>query len=178
MSFERSDAPGELRKIELFCNSAKFRSAEDALITQASAALWLRAHDMETGSPSRKEHEQLVTFRETVRDFLGGRATGNAVATLNKFAKSTLSGAQWTPEGEPVLPPKRATGTEALIGSLLAILFAAGQTGELDRLKTCHNPECRYVFYDRSPSKNGVWCSTDFCGEKPQPRPHRARHIR
>ncbi|PXY19468.1 CGNR zinc finger domain-containing protein [Prauserella muralis] len=176
MSFPRSDAPGELRKLEEFCNSARFLSSEDSLITPASTALWLRERGLATAEPSRKEHEQLVAFRETLRDFLGGQRRAAAVPALNRLAKSTLSGIQWSAAGEPMLPPRKPGGTEGLIAALLGILFAAGVTGELGRLKTCRNPACRSVFYDRSPGQTGTWCSMDVCGARNKMRSYRSRH--
>lgn len=175
MAFSRTDAPGELRALEQFCNSARLLSTEDALITPASAGEWLRAHGIDVGELNRKEHEQVVGLRETIRDHLGGE---DRVAELNRLAKTMLAGPRWAADGEPVLPAKRAGALEAYLGSLLALVFAAGLTGELERLKTCRNPDCRWVFYDRSPARNSVWCSMDVCGARHKMRTYRSRLAR
>ncbi|MFD5642405.1 CGNR zinc finger domain-containing protein, partial [Streptomyces anulatus] len=36
-------------------------------------------------------------------------------------------------------------------------------------------PECRWVFYDRAPSSNGLWCDMDVCGARHKMRAYRAR---
>lgn len=150
MTSSRSETPDELRRLEEFCNSARLRSSEDFLITPGSTELWFRERGSMIGKPSRKEHEQLIVLREAVRDFLGGDVGGSAAKTLNRLAKSTLATPQWSITGEPELATRKAGGTDALVGSLLAALFTAGVTGELVKLKTCANPSCRYVFYDRT----------------------------
>lgn len=175
MTFSRTDAPGELRKLEDFCNSARFLSTEDALITPESTTGWLRARGIETRDLSRKDHERLITVREIIRDHLGGE---ERTADLNKLARAVLAGPRWSPGGDPVLPVRRADPVDVYVGSLLAVLFAAGITGELDRLKTCRNPDCRWVFYDRSPAQNSVWCSMDVCGARNKMRTYRSRHAR
>lgn len=175
MPFSRTDAQGELRALERFCNSARFLYTEDALITPTSASAWLRANDIDAGELNRKEHEQVVDLREVIRDHLEGQ---DRVAELNKLAKNLLAGPRWAADGEPVLPPKRAGALESYLSSLLALLFTAGFTGELERLKTCRNPDCRWVFYDRSPARNSVWCSMDVCGARHKMRSYRSRLAR
>jgi predicted RNA-binding Zn ribbon-like protein len=51
-----------------------------------------------------------------------------------------------------------------------AVLFAIAESfaaflieGEPDRLKTCENPDCRWVFYDTTRSRTRRWCA-DSCG--------------
>ncbi|MBK1788421.1 CGNR zinc finger domain-containing protein [Prauserella cavernicola] len=177
MVYARSGAPGELGELEALCNSARLLYTEDALITSASAAAWLREQGRDLGEPNRKEHDLLVTLRETVREHLAGTSPEASATTLNRIAKSTVVGIRWSPEGEPVLPPKRPSGVETYVAELLGALFTAGLSGELDKLKVCRNPACRYVFYDRSPAQNSVWCSMDICGARNKMRTYRSRHV-
>ncbi|TKG66666.1 CGNR zinc finger domain-containing protein [Prauserella endophytica] len=178
MVHARSGAPGELGALENLCNSARLLRTEDALITPASTAAWLREHGLELGEPNREEHELLLAFRETVRDHLAGADPAASAAPLNRFAESTVAGVRWSDSGEPEVPPKKPGGVEGYVASLLGILFTAGLLGELERLKVCRNPDCRYVFYDRSPGRNSVWCSMDICGARHKMRTYRSRHAR
>lgn len=175
MPFSRTEAPGELRALEQFCNSARFLHTEDALITPPSATAWLRAHELDIPELTRKEHERLIGVRETIRDHLGGEDRN---AELNRLAKALLGGPRWSVEGEPILQPRRTDGLDGYLGSLLALLFTADLTGDLERFKTCRNPDCRWVFYDRSPARNSVWCSMDICGARHKMRAYRSRHAR
>ena len=70
-----------------------------------------------------------------------------------------------------------ARDSDAYLGECLALVFIGGLTGELDRLKVCRNPDCRWVFYDRSPGQSSVWCSMDLCGARQETR-YRSRHAR
>ncbi len=120
------------------------------------------------------EHELLLKLRETIRDHLDGQ---ERTAELNKLAKVLLAPPRWSEHGEPVLPPRKTGPFDAYLGECLALVFIGGLTGELDRLKVCRNPDCRWVFYDRSPGQSSVWCSMDLCGARQETR-YRSRHAR
>ncbi|WP_373299583.1 CGNR zinc finger domain-containing protein [Amycolatopsis acidiphila] len=49
-------------------------------------------------------------------------------------------------------------------------------TGRARRLKPCTAPGCRWLFYDRSPAGNSVWCNMDICGARHKMRAYRSRH--
>ncbi|WP_199433284.1 CGNR zinc finger domain-containing protein [Qaidamihabitans albus] len=175
MPFSRSAAPGELSSLEDFCNSARFLYAEDAFATPATAAAWLREHRLGTVEPDKRQLARLVRARETIRDHLGGIDPAATSAALDRLARETLDGPRWTAAGEPELRPCHVRGIDGLLGTLLAVLFTAGVTGALARLKTCRNADCRWVFHDRSPAGNSVWCSMDICGARHKMRAYRAR---
>jgi predicted RNA-binding Zn ribbon-like protein len=58
---------------------------------------------------------------------------------------------------------------------LLLIIEAAQRDGTWKRLKACANPECAWVFYDRSRNKQGSWCEMAVCGNRLKNRQFRAR---
>ncbi|HUG48467.1 MAG TPA: CGNR zinc finger domain-containing protein [Candidatus Limnocylindria bacterium] len=43
------------------------------------------------------------------------------------------------------------------------------------RLRICDNPDCRWVFYDSSPSGRRRWCDMSTCGNRAKVARHRAR---
>jgi predicted RNA-binding Zn ribbon-like protein len=58
---------------------------------------------------------------------------------------------------------------------LLLIMHRAQEDGGWTRLKACANPECRWVFYDRSRNRQGSWCDMAVCGNRLKNRSLRAR---
>ncbi|SFB21708.1 Conserved protein containing a Zn-ribbon-like motif, possibly RNA-binding [Amycolatopsis marina] len=177
MAYSRPPAPDDLLPLEVFGNSARFLYDEEALTGPAEAARWLRERDLlPQGSVlGDGEVERLVRFRETLRDHLDDRADAATVAALNAYCEETLTGAGWAADGTPTLFPATDRGADGLIARLLALTHRADATGELRRLKPCRAPECRWLFYDRSPGGNSVWCSMDICGARHKMRTHRSR---
>jgi predicted RNA-binding Zn ribbon-like protein len=44
----------------------------------------------------------------------------------------------------------------------------------LDRLKTCPDPKCRWLFYDQTKAKSRIWCNERTCGNRNRVRRARA----
>lgn len=178
MTYTRRNAPDELRPLEVFCNSARFLYGEEALAEPDDAARWLHEHDLLPAGTAldRNGTERLARFRETLRDHLDGRAPAESAAALNSYAQTTLTGAGWAADGTPTLFPATERGADGLIARLLAVLHRADVTGQIKRLKPCRAPDCRWIFYDRSPSSNSIWCSMDICGARHKMRAYRSRH--
>jgi predicted RNA-binding Zn ribbon-like protein len=49
------------------------------------------------------------------------------------------------------------------------------ESGERERLRTCANPSCRWVFYDASRTGRRRWCEMATCGNRAKAARHRAR---
>jgi len=47
--------------------------------------------------------------------------------------------------------------------------------GRADRLRVCGNPNCRWTFFDSSPSGRRRWCDMQSCGNRAKAARHRAR---
>ena len=58
---------------------------------------------------------------------------------------------------------------------LLLIIRAAQEGGSWTRLRACANPDCGWVFYDRSRNQQGSWCAMAVCGNRLKNRRLRAR---
>ncbi|MER7011926.1 CGNR zinc finger domain-containing protein [Saccharopolyspora sp. NPDC000359] len=172
MAYDRPPAPAELQPVEAFGNSARFLHDEDALADLAGARAWLREHDHqdvadELDEPARQE---LVQAREAIREHLAG--TGSE--RLNDYARRLLGAPQWQ-DGRVVLPVGGSTAAERMIGDLVVALVVAGLGGKPGRLKVCQAGDCRWLYYDRSPGNNSIWCSMDICGARHKMRAYRAR---
>lgn len=169
----RPAAPDELLPLQAFGNSARFLYDEDDLTEPRKAARWLVAHDLVPRGFTLENQDlaRLVRLRETLRDHLDG---AEVTAALNEFAAAAVEGPRWSSDGPELRP--RGAGADALIARLLDALFRGELTGRVRRLKPCKAPECRWLFYDRSPAGNSVWCNMDICGARHKMRAYRSRH--
>jgi predicted RNA-binding Zn ribbon-like protein len=175
--YDRPAAPDELACLEDFANSARFLYGEDHLAEPATARRWLA----DAGHPEAAEaldeagRAALVEVREAVRDLLDGREAARAAATLNRHSGRDLGPPEWGATGTPRPRIRTDDPVRRVIAALLARLATAGACGGLERLKVCRAPECRWVFYDRSPANRSVWCSMSICGARHKMRSYRTR---
>lgn len=171
----RNPAPAELEPVEAFCNTATLLHGEDELARPETAGGWLRAHGCpETVSPA--ELAALTEARETVRAFLVERTSAEALDALNRLIRSVAGAPVVRSDGTLALRPAGDRPAAEVIRTVLEALLRDGLTGRhATRLKACAAPGCRWVFYDRAPSSNGLWCDMDVCGARHKMRAYRAR---
>lgn len=177
MSYDRPAAPGPLARVEEFCNSARFLHGRDAWADLPSAREWLAAHAGPAAAEEVDDHglAGLVRLREAIRDHLDGSTAAQVHDTLNAHAESSLRPPRWSPDGTVRIPPAGGSALGEFVGGLLATLATEELAGRRDRLKVCASPDCRWVFYDRSPGNQGVWCSMRTCGARHKMRAMRER---
>lgn len=70
-------------------------------------------------------------------------------------------------------PTKR--GLARVLGRIARSLADVLAAGELDRIKICANPDCRWVVYDESRAKTRRWCEATECGNLIKVRRFRER---
>jgi hypothetical protein len=68
-----------------------------------------------------------------------------------------------------------ADGADGVLGAVLASIAESMRDGHWQRMKACRNERCRWVFYDHSRNRTGIWCSMRVCGNRHKVRAHRAR---
>ncbi|MBX9389254.1 CGNR zinc finger domain-containing protein [Streptomonospora nanhaiensis] len=167
-AYTRPPAPdADLRRVEELCNTAAFLHGTDALAEAGSAAAWLAARSPGAPRPDEAELALLVAVREDVRAYLADPHDAGARAALTRHARGLLGPPRWEGAGQ--------VGLGAAAARALEGLAHADLTGRRARLKVCRAPECRYVFYDRSPANNGAWCSMEICGARHKMRSYRTR---
>ena len=71
-----------------------------------------------------------------------------------------------------------ATGVDAALGHLLAIVAAAMADGTWSRLKACRADDCQWVFFDHAKNHSRTWCSMAVCGNRAKARAYRSRRSR
>jgi predicted RNA-binding Zn ribbon-like protein len=181
---EVKPAPGALLLVQSFVNTADFDLGTDVLADSdtESAQRWLTAAGLQ-GSEVTATPAELHLARD-VRVELRLLLLANAGAplpameelpALRAVISSARIGLALNPDGSIGLtaePGRRLP--EGLLG-LLMIIRDAQHDGTWARLKACGNDECRWVFYDRSHSRQGTWCDMSACGNVIKNRNLRAR---
>ncbi len=177
MAYTRPAAPGSLEPIEAFCNSARFLYGEDAFADLPSARAWLRGRGWSAAANALDEPglRRLYRVREAIRDHIADPGAKDARTVLNDHARAVLKAPQWAPSGEALIPVAAQEGIDTLIGALLSTLAVEELAGRRARLKVCRSPQCRWLYYDRSPGNNSVWCSMNICGARHKMRSYRGR---
>lgn len=161
-------APGELRIVQDFVNTADFRKKTESLSSPRALADWLASRGLlaPEAALSAADLSQAVELREGIRALLfanNGAALPDAdVARLGRAAATARFQAAFAPDGAGRFVPLALTFDDAL-GRLIAIVISAQLSGAWTRLKACAHGKCRGVFYDASRNRSAKWCSMRRC---------------
>jgi predicted RNA-binding Zn ribbon-like protein len=174
-------APGALATVQAFVNTRDIEQATDELTSPAALAEWLRTAgllDAQEPAVSQQDLDLAIRLREALRGVLrahAGHDTASAAAAkLAKIAAGLPARIEVGPDGQ-VRPAATGPGTRAALARLLLIAAEAGTAGTWARLKACSADDCQWAFYDRSPTRNGCWCSMQICGSRAKSRAYRQR---
>ena len=180
----RKPAPGDLWLVQDFVNTL---DVDDGLVQTEllpdAAALesWLRDHGLleAGGDIGEPELRQAIAVREALRALLlannGGPLDPAAVEIVNAAAKSAEVVVRFEADGAADLAPVRP-GLDGALGRLLAIAFRSMADGTWERLKSCPEERCGWVFYDHSRNRSSTWCTMKVCGNRAKARAYRERH--
>jgi predicted RNA-binding Zn ribbon-like protein len=185
-----SSAPGELEKVRAFVNTRDIEEGTDDLATPAGLADWLTRSGLvpAPGHLTRAtpaDLERAVALRESLRGILRshvraaaeGQAGSQRTETggdLRRIAAALPVRLQVSDDGR-VRPVPAGSGAAAALASLLLIAAESAALGTWPRLKACGADDCQWAFYDRSPTRNGCWCSMRVCGARAKSRAYRQR---
>jgi predicted RNA-binding Zn ribbon-like protein len=150
----------------------------------AAAVAWMTARGALDATPGITTETDLTTIREAraayreVADALVLRrpADPGAVKVVNRVLvardvpelRSTLAGvALGARQGRDPIAAALARLAEPLVEIV--------ETGHVERLRICANADCRWVFYDVSPTARRRWCDMTTCGNRAKAARHRAR---
>jgi predicted RNA-binding Zn ribbon-like protein len=180
-------APGDLEKIRAFVNTRDIEQGTDALTSPATLASWLAAGDLTGDDPAREVTDADLTralrLREALRVALQshvppGRGHGAPIAEpapeLREIAADLPIRLEIDEDGR-VRAVADGGGGPAALARLLLIMAEAATLGTWTRLKVCSADDCRWAFYDRSPTRSGSWCSMQGCGSRAKSRAYRRR---
>jgi len=201
-------APGDLGTLQAFVNTLDIEEGTDALGSPADLDAWLRDAGLavDCGDPAgQRELELALELREALRDVLRSHVTrpnstkrrsqnadpdafdagdGKAAVTASAaaarvadVAAAMRTGINVDAAGRIVVVPA-GPGATAALTRLLLIGAEATTAGTWTRLKVCSADDCRWAFYDRSPTHTGCWCSMQICGSRAKSRAYRSRIAR
>jgi predicted RNA-binding Zn ribbon-like protein len=173
-------APGELALIEELVNTADLEEGTDAIASPAALGEWLRSVGLASESVSFEPADvaRIAGFREALRRLLlshhGGEVDPQAVAELDAVAREVGLVVGFGADGAVSVGPS-GSGTDAVLGRLLAVIARASAEGTWDRLKACPADDCHWAFYDFSRNHSRTWCDMQVCGNRAKARSYRAR---
>ena len=174
-------APEPLLLVQLFVNTRDIDQGTDLLAEAASANQWLHqagllAPEISAGAEDLRAAR---AARECIRSLIahsgGPVLTDDGLRPLRAVTRASQPRLAIDLAGQVLLDSgDRGRLTDGLLG-LLLIIRDAQHDRTWSRLKICANPDCRWVFYDRSHSRRGAWCDMASCGNLIKNRNLRAR---
>jgi len=196
-------APPPLLLVQAFVNTLDLEQGTDVLARPPGARAWLADAGLadaglagsglaDPGSddagpagvgpePELAGLQLAREVRESIRALIacntgGGPLTESELRPLRQVALDAPPRLETAAGGEIRLitadPGHPVTGG---LAGLLVTIRDAQRDGSWRRLKLCGNPDCRWVFYDRSHSRQGAWCDMASCGNRLKNRNLRAR---
>jgi predicted RNA-binding Zn ribbon-like protein len=171
---EIKPAPMPLLRVQAFLNTRYFEDGRDLLGDEQDARAWLTSAGVlsKRAGLSAAELESARAVRDAMRGLLEG---GERLAPLRELADAHQAQVVVRSDGALALEPSRRRDLGDGLFELLLIIRAAQEDGTWKRLRVCANPECRWVFYDRSRNQQGHWCDMAVCGNRLKNRRLRAR---
>jgi predicted RNA-binding Zn ribbon-like protein len=185
-------APGDLRRLQAFVNTLDIEQGTDSLATPAALDSWLRRAGLagdSGGQAAPRDLARAVDLREALRGVLRSHVThkargagpagdrggpSNPADRIAEIAATMPTAIQADADGRIRLVPADS-GARAGLTRLLLIAAEAAALGTWSRLKICSAGDCQWAFYDRSPTRNGCWCSMQICGSRAKSRAYRNR---
>ncbi|MFI6289086.1 CGNR zinc finger domain-containing protein [Streptomyces sp. NPDC051018] len=177
-------APGSLEAVRRFVDTHDIYNGRDALADVESATACLVAEGLLGKGRPMTAHDLSVLrdLRVALREMAAANTMGEqppheAVDAFNDLtAPHALSVRLDTGHGSVAasLQP-REDGVGGVVAALAAAVHEAVLMGTWTRLKSCDNPECRWLFYDESRSRTARWCSMRGCGSMVKARRYRDR---
>jgi predicted RNA-binding Zn ribbon-like protein len=176
---ETKPAPMPLLLVQAFVNTRDVEDQSDLFDDETAARRWLSAAGLlPPGSALQSDDLDLArAVRESLRDLLEsyGADSRHNLGPLRDLANTHSPRLTIDDHGVVALENPRHDGLVDGLFGLLLIIRAAQEDGTWTRLKMCANPDCRWVFYDRSRNQHGNWCQMAVCGNRLKNRELRAR---
>lgn len=182
---ERYDVPAVAALLYDFANTLDERryivghvrlEGGDAIATPALFETWLGQHGL-GGRADAQAWRHAVALRNALRSYLAllPSERGAAAPAFNVAASVYGLRVELDTGGRVHLLPQAGADT---LGLVLVQFHALAMTGQLNRMKACADPECRWIFLDRSKPGSRRWCSSTGCGNRHKTRVYRARQNR
>ena len=194
---EHKLAPPPLLLVQAFVNTRDLDLGTDIFARADEARAWLTAAGLRgaglpnPGLPGPEQPEPDFAgdlrlareVRESIRALIAHNTDGRPLTEedlrpLQEVLRQAQPRLEVTADGQVRLGTASAGSlAEGLAGLLLTVRDTQAD-GSWDRLRLCGNPDCLWVFYDRSHSRRGAWCDMASCGNRLKNRNLRARRAR
>lgn len=124
-------------------------------------------------------HREALTIREGLRALLrhapdDRRAATTETTVLAKALRRFPVVVGWDDHHQMTLQ-RSSPNARGALETVVAGIYHAAVSGQLDRLKTCPSDECHWIFLDRTKPNTGVWCDPNICGNREKKRAYRRR---
>jgi predicted RNA-binding Zn ribbon-like protein len=151
----------------------------------ADAAAWFADHHLgheSAGKPwtdADLEHARHVraALREVVDAVVDGRRPDpGAVRVVNETLEARAP-ARLELDGEAlrVGHGHASSPVDDVLARVADTITAELATGRPDRFRVCANDQCRWTFFDSSPTGRRRWCDMQTCGNRAKAARHRAK---
>ena len=173
-------APGRLRKIQAFVNSAELSTGREDFDSPETLREWLLANALilPDAAIDGEALQAARRAREALRSMLlannGANPDPTALEALERLCVQAELTLRFQPDGTAILAAQ-SPGIEGALGALFAIVFEATIDGTWSRLKACPDEECKWAFFDHSRNRSGTWCTMATCGNRHKARQYRDR---
>jgi predicted RNA-binding Zn ribbon-like protein len=177
----RAPAPGRLQLVQQFINSVDIEGGTDEFQTATELGSWLVSHGLAKPRSLELTSNDLRRTRR-VRELLRDLASANngivgpkqLYKELNRELASLPFWGAVQDADRPTLQPT-GVGIDRALSQLAAIVIEEMITGDWSRMKACAEDVCRWVFYDHSRSRSGIWCTMAICGSRAKSRSYYRR---
>jgi predicted RNA-binding Zn ribbon-like protein len=166
--------------VQAFVNTWDGDHGSDLLLEPETARGWLTEAGLWQGSLQPADLYLARSVREGIRALLWAHNGGPDPApadlqSLRALTQDSRLQLHVAPDGQISLGAEAGDRLDTQLLRLLLMIRDAQRDGTWNRLKACHNPECRWAFYDRSHSAAGTWCDMAACGNRIKNRRLRER---
>jgi predicted RNA-binding Zn ribbon-like protein len=174
-------APMPLMLVQGFLNTLDLEEGSDLFSDAESARAWLVASGLlnRRAEISPADLGFVRDVRESIRGLLapdgGERSEPGPLRPLRELSDAHRARLRVGDQGVLSLENSNTEDVGDALFGLLLIIRAAQEDGTWKRLKACANPDCAWVFYDRSRNQQGNWCDMAVCGNRLKNRKLRAR---
>jgi predicted RNA-binding Zn ribbon-like protein len=170
IDYETPAAPGRLELVRRFANTVDPEHGREVL--HAPARLRDLLVDLGLLEPGAQVTQADLAAAHHLRDQIRALALANNGVPTDAALEAELV-VRVDDRGAELVPP--ADDAAGALAALVGIVYTAQLDGTWPRLKACRREICRWLFYDRSRNRSGVWCSMAVCGNRTKTTAYRAR---
>lgn len=146
-------------------------SPDDYWKAPSDVARWLAARGL-LGSEVRlteADRERAVGLRDAIFELLTAHPPVDAqLDWFNGELTEALGKLELSPDGKLVLVESRPFERALMLVALSAANLATGELA--GRVRRCADPECGWLFLDRSKNRSRRWCDMADCGNRAKAR--------